>query len=281
LQFRACKLALSATMTNMAAIIAACGKKWRSATPAHEMRNHDDLLDQLSPMTRRLILCFATLLLGGVSVSVFCAERQEIPPILKAVENYVRGETAGFPGQVSVGLGAVDPRLNLPACQALELFIPAGGRLWGQATVGVRCNSQTPWTIYVPVSVKVMAKVVHAAKPLAQGQPVTAADLALQEADLAHLPAGILTEPAQAVGKILVSSIASGQPLRHDMLRAPLVVLQGQSVKLLAQGRGFNVSSEGKALAAAAAGQVVHVRTHSGQIINGIARPDGIVEVRP
>ena len=232
-------------------------------------------------MTRRPVLCFSTLLLAGVSASLFCAEQQEVPPILKAVENYVRGETAGFPGQVSISVGAVDPRLNLPACQALELFIPAGGRLWGQATVGVRCNSKTPWTVYVPVSVKVMANVVHAARPLAQGQPVAATDLALQKADLAQLPAGILTEPAQAVGKTLVSSIASGQPLRQDMLRSPLVVLQVQSVKLLAQGRGFNVSSEGKALAAAAEGQPVQVRTQSGQIIGGIARHEAIVEVRP
>ncbi len=232
-------------------------------------------------MTRRLILCFATLLFAGVSASLFGAERQEIPPILKAVENYVRGETAGFPGQVSISLGAVDPRLNLPACQAPELFIPAGGRLWGQATVGVRCNSQTPWTVYVPVSVKVMANVVHAAKPLAQGQPVAAADLALQKADLAQLPAGILTELSQAVGKTLVTSLMSGQPLRQDLLRSPPVIQQGQSVKLQAQGRGFSVSSEGKALAAAAEGQVVQVRIQTGRIISGIARHEAVVEVRP
>lgn len=281
MQFRVCKLALPATMTNMAAIIAACGKNWRAATPDHEMRNHDELLDQLSPMTRKLILCFATLLLAGVSASSFGAERQEIPPILQAVENYVRSETAGFPGQVSVSLGAVDPRLNLPTCQALELFIPAGGRLWGQATVGVRCNSQTPWTVYVPVGVKVMANVVHAARPLAQGQSVAAADLALQKADLTQLPAGILTELSQAVGKTVVTSLMSGQPLRQDLLRSPAVIQQGQSVKLQAQGIGFSVSSGGKALAAAAVGQVVQVRIHSGQIINGIARPDSTVEVRP
>jgi len=232
-------------------------------------------------MTRRLNLCFAILLLGGFSALVLSAERQEIPAILKAVENYVRSETAGFPGQVSVSLGAVDPRVNVPACQALETFVPAGGRLWGQASVGVRCNGQTPWTIYVPVSVKVMTNVVHAARPLAQGQPVGPADIVLQKADLAQLPAGIFTEPAQAVGKTLITSIASGQPLRQDMLRSPLVVLQGQTVKLLAQGRGFKVSSEGRALAAAAEGQVVQVRTHSGQIISGIARSDAVVEIRP
>lgn len=221
------------------------------------------------------------LLLARFSVLVFSAERQEIPPIANAVENYVRGETAGFPGEVSIGVGAVDPRLNLPACAALEPFLPAGGRLWGQASVGVRCIGHTRWTVYVPVSIKVMANVVHAARPLAQGQPLGPADIALQKADLAQLPAGILTEPAQAVGKTLVSSIASGQPVRSDMLRSPTVVQQGQTVKLLAHGRGFSVSSEGKALGPAAAGQVVQVRTHSGQIISGIARSDAIVEVRP
>lgn len=232
-------------------------------------------------MTRRLILCFTLPFFAGFSASAFSGERQDIRPILRVVENFVSSETAGFPGQVSVSLGAVDPRLSLPACQALEPFVPAGGRLWGQASVGVRCNGQTPWTLYVPVRVKVIANVVHAARPLAQGQPVGPADIALQKADLAQLPAGILTEPAQAVGKTLAGSIGSGQPLRMDMLRSPTVVLQGQTVKLLARGRGFSVSSEGKALAAAAEGQVVQVRTHSGQIISGIARPDAMVEVRP
>jgi flagella basal body P-ring formation protein FlgA len=232
-------------------------------------------------MTRKLIFCFGMLLVSVFSASAFSAERQEIPPIRKAVENYVRSETAGFPGQVSFSLGAIDPHLNLPACRALEPFVPAGGRLWGQASVGVRCNSQSPWILYVPVNIKVMANVVHAARPLAQGQAVGPADIALLKADLSILPGGILTEPAQAIGKTLVSSIASGQPLRRDLLRSPPVILQGQTVKLQALGRGFNVSSEGKALASAAEGQVVQVRINSGKIISGIARADGIAEVRP
>ena len=232
-------------------------------------------------MTRKLIFCSGMFLVSAFTASAFAAERQEIPPILKAVENYLRSETAGFPGQVSFSLGTIDPHLNLPACRRLEPFVPAGGRLWGQASVGVRCNSQASWILYVPVSIKVMANVVHAARPLAQGQTVGPADLTLQKMDLSLLPGGILTEPTQAIGKTLVSSIASGQPLRQDLLRSPPVILQGQTVKLQALGRGFNVSSEGTALAAAAEGQVVQVRINSGKIINGIAHADGIAEVRP
>jgi flagella basal body P-ring formation protein FlgA len=232
-------------------------------------------------MTRRLILCFTTLLLAGACAGSFGAELQETPAILKTVENYVRSETAGFPGQIIISLGNVDPRINLPACPALEAFVPAGGRLWGHASVGVRCNSQTPWTLYVPVDIKVIANVVHTVRPLAQGHPVGAADVALQKADLAQLPAGILTEPSQAIGKILITSLMSGQPLRQDLLRSLPVIQQGQSVKLQAQGLGFKASSEGKALADAAEGQVVQVRIQSGRIISGIARHEAVVEVRP
>jgi flagella basal body P-ring formation protein FlgA len=232
-------------------------------------------------MVRRLIFCFSALLGAGLAAPVSAVERQKIPPILKIVENFVRGETAALHGRVSFNLGSVDPHLTLPACRALEPFIPAGARLWGQAMVGVRCNEQAGWTMYVPVSIRVMANVVHAVRPLAHGQQVEAADITLQEADLAQLPGGILTDMNQALGKTLVSNIAAGQPLRQDILRAPLVIQQGQTVQLQTQGRGFSARAEGKALSAAADGQVVQVRITSGRTISGIARPGGIVEVRP
>jgi len=44
-------------------------------------------------------------------------------------------------------------------------------------------------------------------------------------------------------------------------------------------GVGFSVSSEGKALGNALAGQIVQVRTNNGQTVSGIARPGGVVEV--
>ena len=65
------------------------------------------------------------------------------------------------------------------------------------------------------------------------------------------------------------------------MLRAPHVILRGQKVNLVIQGRGFSISSEGQALADAAEGQVVQVRNKSGKIISGLARMNAIVEIQP
>lgn len=230
-------------------------------------------------------LCFypagLLLLMTGFPAMASGAERQEALPVRKAVENYLRRETAGLPGKVSFAVGAVDTQLNLPACAALEPFMPAGSRLWGNTSVGIRCTGAAPWSIYVPVGIRVVADVVHSTRPLAQNQPIVDGDITLQKADLTQLPAGVLTEMRQAVGKTVTGTIGGGQPLRHDSLRSPIIIHQNQSVKLMIQGRGFSVSAEGRALVAAAEGQPVQVRVQSGQVVSGVARNGALVEMRP
>lgn len=221
------------------------------------------------------------LLMSGMPAVAHGAERQEAMPVRKAVENFLRRETAGLPGAVSFTVGAVEAPLNLPACTTLEPFTPVGSRLWGTTSVGVRCNGAAAWNIYVPVEVRVIADVVHSARPLAQNQAIAESDVALQRADLTRLPAGVLTDMNQAVGKTLTGTIGGGQPLRHDSLRSPIIIHQNQSVKLLVQGRGYSVSAEGRALIAAAEGQPVQVRVQSGQVVSGIARNGALVELRP
>ena len=106
-----------------------------------------------------------------------------------------------------------------------------------------------------------------------------ASDVVVRKGDLGTLPANILTDPAQAIGKTVKSGAAAGQPLRSDALIAPWAVQQGQNVKLVTKGAGFSASSEGKSLNNATEGQVVQVRTGSGQSVSGIARAGGVVEI--
>jgi flagella basal body P-ring formation protein FlgA len=207
------------------------------------------------------------------------AGTQDLGAIRRTVDHFVRLNTAELPGQVTSTVGAIDPRLQLPACDTPEVFLPAGSRLWGNTTVGVRCQTATPWTIYVPVSVRIMALTAVATRPLSAGQTVGQADVTMQSSDLSQLPSGVITDPALAIGKSVIIGASTGQAFRHDMLRAPQVIQQGQTVKLMARGNGFQVTSEGKALANATLGQVVSVRTQSGQVISGIAKQNGVVEV--
>jgi len=225
-------------------------------------------------------LVIGLLLATAGAASHATIERAQLAQIENAVEQLLRQQTAGLPGRVSYNLGAIDTRLNLAACAAPEAFVPPGSRLWGNVNVGVRCDGANPWTIYVPVSIKIMTSVVIAANALVQGRLIEAADLTQQEADLAQLSTAVITDMQQAVGRIATVSIAPGQPLRRDLLRTPPVIQQGQSVTLSAQGARFKVSAAGKAVTNAAEGQVAQVRTESGRTINGIARRGAIVEIQ-
>ncbi|HZV64781.1 MAG TPA: flagellar basal body P-ring formation chaperone FlgA [Telluria sp.] len=206
------------------------------------------------------------------------APRQEPAALRAVVEQYVQAQTAGLPGKVGITVGTLDPRTSLAACAAPQAFQQPGARAWGKTTVGVRCSAPA-WTVYLQVQVSVLTDYVAAAVPLAQGQPIEAAQLVLVKGDLAALPNGVVTDMAQAVGRSSIVSLPSGAPLRLDGLRSKPVVQQGQLVRVISSGAGFRVSAEARAIGNAADGQVVQVRTPAGAIISGVAKAGGLVEV--
>lgn len=205
--------------------------------------------------------------------------RQDLAALRQVAEQFLLRESQGLPGQVQVSVGAIDPRLALPACGAVQGFLPAGSRAWGKTSVGLRCTAPSPWTVYVSAQVQVQGEYVVAAAPLVQGQVLQAGDLGRAQGDLGILPPGVLTDPAQAIGQTVTRSLALGAPLRADLIKGQQVVAQGQVVRLVGNGRGFKVTSEGRSLSNGSEGQTVQARAANGQLVSGIARAGGTVEV--
>src|SRR5262245_5542807 len=234
----------------------------------------------MTPMRRYLVGVLALMLAAAAPVrAAEPAAQQSIAAIQRAVEDFLHREIQGLPGTTSFTVGPIEPRLNLAPCPFLETFAAPGTRPLGRSSVGVRCSGPTPWSIYVPVTIRLLSEYVVSARPLPQGATVAATDLTIQRGDLAQLPAGIITSREAAVGRKLTVGVAAGQPIREDILRMPLIVQQGQAVTVISRGRGFQVSADGRAITSAHAGQVVQVRMSSGQVISGIARPGPVVEV--
>lgn len=219
------------------------------------------------------------LLLAVLLLMPFAHAQQDPAPVRKAIDHWLKVQTKGLPGQVSWEIGGLDPGNQLGACGSFDISRPAGARPWGRTNVIVRCLGEPGWRVYVPVHVRVKADYLISARPIAQGQAVVADDLATETGDLSELPASILTDTSLAIGKVAASSIPAGRPLRADMLKSQTVVRQGQTVKVVSRGPGFAVANEGRALANAQEGQVTQVRLGSGQVISGVAKADGSVEV--
>lgn len=196
------------------------------------------------------------------------------------IEQFLRQQTVGLPGKVNI---SIDTPMSgaLPHCEALEAFLPGGVRPWGRVSVGVRCSAGQPWTRYVPATIAVVGRYYVAARLINAGETLGSPDVLMREGDLTTLPASIIVDAAQLDGVTATNRIASGAPLRRELLRSVTVVHQGQSVKVISRGAGFVVSTEGKAMTDAAAGATVQVRIQGGPLLSTIVRADGSVERSP
>ncbi|WP_322006863.1 flagellar basal body P-ring formation chaperone FlgA [Paraburkholderia tropica] len=192
---------------------------------------------------------------------------------------FLQQQSAGLPGKVSITVAQVFPR-GLAACAALEPFMPPGARMWGRTTVGVRCVGAKPWTLYVIGRIAINVTYYVAARQINAGEALSAADYLPRDGDLASLPQTIITDPQQANGAVALMRITQGLPLRSDMLRSASSVVIGQTVKVVAVGPNFTISSEGSVLNNAAPGQMVRVRTPNGQIISGVVKDASTVEIQ-
>lgn len=236
--------------------------------------------DPISP--RRLATAYlaSLLLAGGSGLPAAPAHAQQAPDVVETrVRDFLLSQATGLPGEVTIQVSPLDPNNQLPACAALEPFLPAGTRAWGRISVGVRCDSPVTWTAYMQAQVSVVADYLVTARPLRAGQIVGPADLGQRRGDLTALSDNTLTDSTQAMGHHTRFAVAAGTPLRGDMLRVPHAVRQGQTVPVISAGPGFRVSSEGRAMNNAAPGESVRVRLANGQVVTGIAQAGGTVEV--
>lgn len=212
-------------------------------------------------------LALVLLILSGLAQA---AGRQDPAALQAHAEQFLKMQTGGQPGKVSIQIEP--PRVDLPACAALDAFQPVGGRRIGRISVGVRCLAPSPWTVYLSAQVRVVGAYAVTLQPLPANHVLSAADFALREGDLGSLPADVITDMEDMLGYRTVSGLAAGAPLRTALLRPPLAVQQGQTTRVVLNGPGFSVQSEGQALANASRGDRVRVKTRSGQVISGIAQ---------
>lgn len=185
------------------------------------------------------------------------------------------------PVRVEVEVGALDERIRLAPCLRMTPYLPPGTRPWGRIRVGVRCvEGDKRWNVFLPVTVRVYGRALMASSALAAGLALRPDVLRLAEVDLAEAGSPALVEVDVAAGRTLVRPLAAGQTLREHHLRPRQWFGAGDMVKLIVQGRGFAISSEGRALTPGLDGQIVRVRVDGGRTVSGVARGARAVEVQ-
>ena len=189
---------------------------------------------------------------------------------------------AQLPPSSRVSVNPLDPQLQLPACPKPAVLLPSGQQpLRGQLRIGVRCQKPQPWTVYLSATIQESRSYYLARTALQAGHLLQAQDLTTEQTYADNLPPGAVTDEKQWQGRSLTAAVAAGAPLRQQWLRSVNVITAGQTVKLVLEGSGFRIDSEGRALGNAVAGQQLLVRVASGQTVSGKAQAGGWVEIEP
>ena len=112
-----------------------------------------------------------------------------------------------------------------------------------------------------------------AARALPRGYALTAEDLVHAEGP----PAA--TDDLVGPGWVTRRAVRAGEPLREPTVAPPPVVLAGEAVEAVWAEGGIEVRVRGTALATAAAGQRVAIRTENRRRIEGVAVAPGEVRI--
>lgn len=173
--------------------------------------------------------------------------------------------------RMDVSVGNLDSRLRLAPCGNIEAYQPQGSRLWGNSRVGLRCvDGVSRWNISVPVTVKAFGQAWVVRGQVAQGAVLTDADVVSAEVDWAEDTSPVLIDHTAWQGQTATRQLTTGMVIRQGLVKPSLAFQAGAQVRVVAQGAGFEISSDAQALAAGIVGQSTRVKMDNGRIATGV-----------
>lgn len=222
------------------------------------------------------VVVFVLLVMVSMPVA---AEIQPVDDIRQAAVDFVLSQYEA--DNVSASADRLDDRLRLARCdRELSAFAATAAAAGGNQSVGVRCEGERPWTIYVPVRVTRSEDVVVLARPLQRDAVLAAEDLTTVQRDVAALSAGYFTRPEDLVGHRVKRSVAAGTVLTPVIVHRPPLIARGDRVTLVSGGSAVSVRAPGEALGDGRRGDRLRVRNlSSGKVVEGVIRGRGHVEV--
>ncbi len=182
---------------------------------------------------------------------------------------------------VEVIIKAIDRRLKLPACENnLVTFWPPGARRTGNVSVGISCEGEKPWKIYVQVSILVLKKVAILDRPAVKGEVLDKTMVRFEKRDVSRAGSNYITNVAQLFGYRFKRSSTAGKILQPKMLEVPLLVERGSQVTIIAETSALTVRMKGEAMTDGGLGKSIRVKNlSSNRVIQGEVIAKGIVKI--
>ena len=197
----------------------------------------------------------------------------------RALEEQARG--TGLQS-IRVEVFPLDQRVNLPKCgEPVRVLKDRNQSVLGRVTIGMRCETPEPWTIYLRGRVTSFASIPVLTVPINRSELIGEGNVVFQEMEIDNDLRGVVLDARQIIGKIAVRNLVANEPLRQSDLKAPQLISRGQSVNITSRAGGLIVTMKGKALGNARAGDRLWVQNQSSnKRVEGEVTAEGEVLIR-
>ena len=155
----------------------------------------------------------------------------------------------------------LDKRLRLTHCSSpLEAFWPLENKKFGNTTVGIRCNGEKPWKIFVGAQIHIYKNVWVSKSALNRRQILSSEDIRKEKRDITKLSSGYLLAKSPLIGMQMKRNIPANQVLTSIMLDSQKIVRRGDRITIVSRYGGIEVRAIGVALSDGSKGDRIRVR---------------------
>ena len=219
-------------------------------------------------------------LLGASSYLHAAQDWQSHDSIRHAVKEFLATEFSDQ-SDVRISAGNLDRRLRLAECsEDLNIFWPPSGKRTGNISIGVSCESEKPWKLYVQAKVATFSEVAILSRPVVRGEVLTRELLLLESREISRTGRQFITNPEQLLGYRFIRNVNAGKALQPRMLETPLLIKKGQQVTIIAGNPTLQVRMAGQAMRDGAKGDIIRVRNlSSSRIVEGEVLEKGVVKI--
>ncbi len=202
--------------------------------------------------------------------SLWAVEYENAQDIEQKVYTYIETTLAekigreSFDQDYEVTVSKLDPRLRLAKCaKPLKIQTNKSSNNRSHITTRVACETDTRWSIFVPVKIDRFAEVAVAEQSLHRGQTLDVNAIRMERRNISHLGNGYIDEPERALGMVMKRSARAGELVKLSMVTQPKVVAKGDKVTIQASRRGLTVSMMATALENGKLGETISVKNNS------------------
>jgi flagella basal body P-ring formation protein FlgA len=218
------------------------------------------------------------LVISGMPAISF-AQNQSTDALMSKVATHLQQKFGG-PNNALIKVFPPETELNLTPCNKLDISVPGGpSSINGNIRVGVKCLQTNGWTIFLSANVQQKKTYFITKRQIPYGEILKSEDLVPAQDFPDNIPMDAVLDLRQAVGRGVVEIVEKNTAILSRHFSNQAVISNGQAVKVLVQGNGFKITSDGKALGNATVGQSVKIKLNSGQVVTAVAKTPGYAEI--